>query len=370
MSGGIYFHYPYCIQKCHYCDFTSFATKNLRIDLISKAKEEILARSQDGFQNLTFDTIYFGGGTPSLMSSRELEQLHRVLLEDTNLIFSEHLECTIETNPETVTGEQAKQWMYFGFNRISMGAQSADNHVLSLSGRVHLAEKIQESFHVLRDSGFNNINLDFILGLPGETDVSIQKNLALIGRLNPEHLSIYFLTVNENSKLYDQLSGGELRLPLDENIVSRWGLCVQTLADIGYDHYEISNFSKPGYQCQHNLHYWHLDPYLGIGVSAVGFDGTVRYTNPKTLEGYEDFNFSKIPAKFKEKVTLTKWKREKIMLGFRLLREGVDQNLIQKNKKDILTQWIEKGFIVEKENRLHLTEQGVVFSNQVISSLF
>lgn len=370
MNAGIYFHYPFCLKKCNYCDFTSYEITKHKKDLIHSIQQEILERAKGKFSKFTYDTIYFGGGTPSLMDTEELNQVFYLLYEESSLTFSNHTEISMEANPETVTSDRVKQWILSGINRISMGAQSADDQVLVLSERIHQAEKIKEAFHILRDTGFQNINLDFILGLPGETDHTIKKNIDLITELNPEHLSIYFLTINENSKLFDQIKYGEIHLPLEEEVVSRWKVYTKEFAGMGYEHYEISNFCKPGKQCLHNLHYWHLDPYLGIGVSAVGFDGLVRYANPKSLKDYQNLDFSKLASKFKEKLTSAQLKREKIMLSFRLLLEGMEESLLQKNKKDTCKQWIQKGYLVEKEHRLYLTESGVIFSNQVISSLF
>lgn len=370
MTGGIYLHYPFCIKRCHYCDFTSYTDLREAKNLVISYQQEITQRSKQKFSTQTFDTIYFGGGTPSLMDIADLKLLLRTIQDHLELSPQAVREVTLEANPETVTEEKAEQWKRLGFNRISMGAQSGDDRVLCFSGRIHQAERIETAYHQLKKAGFENINLDFIVGLPGETGRTVEKNYDLISRLKPNHLSVYFLTLNENSPLFLELSSGCLQLPSEKSVVSRWNNYLSFLKKEGYDHYEISNFCLPGKESMHNLHYWHLDPSLGIGVSAVGFDGEVRYSNPKNIKDYQQVDFSTLPTNFSEKITPTKLKREKIMLGLRLLQQGIDVSLFRQTKRGILDRWIIDGCLMKQENRILLTEKGVLFSNQVISSLF
>ena len=332
--------------------------------------QEIQARSQSRFKNFEYDTIYWGGGTPSLMKSEFMNNILDSLSSDTGFAFTKNMEVSLEANPETVTVERANAWIKAGINRVSIGAQSIDDRVLEQSGRIHSAKKVQEAVLILREAGIKNINLDFILGLPGETDFTFQKNLEMISLLSPDHLSIYFLTVSEHTKLFEQISVGEITLPIEEEVVNRWQAYTRSLALMGFEHYEISNFAKPGKQCRHNLHYWHLDPYFAIGCSAVGFDGYVRYTNPKSLEEYREFNFSDNHSGRIEVIDHKQLKQEKIMLGFRLLHQGITLEMIDAKKRNTIQKWLEEKYVEQKDNRIFLTEKGVIFSNQVISSLF
>jgi oxygen-independent coproporphyrinogen-3 oxidase len=371
LTAGIYIHYPFCLKKCNYCDFTSFVTSQKDEDeLIQPMIQEIQARSQSRFKEFEYDTIYFGGGTPSLMKPEFINQIFNSLVSDTGFAFSKNLEVTLEANPETVTVERANEWIKAGINRFSIGAQSSDDRVLEQSGRIHSAKKVQEAVQILREAGINNINLDFILGLPGETDSTFQKNLDMISLLGPDHLSIYFLTVNDHTRLYEQITAGEIILPIEEGVVNRWQSYTRSISLMGFDHYEISNFAKPGKQCKHNLHYWHLDPYFAIGCSAVGFDGYIRYTNPKSLEEYREFDFTDTHTDRIEVIDKFQLKQENIMLSLRLLHQGITLEMIDPTKRNIIKKWLEEKYVEQKDNRIFLTEKGVIFSNQVIISLF
>ncbi len=268
-SLGIYVHVPYCIKKCRYCDFVSFE-KAPRDEYFEELAEDVKnAGNALGNRNKCYvDTLFFGGGTPSLASSAQLGKVLAVLRENFDI---RDPEMTIEVNPETVTPEKAAELKDLGFNRISMGVQSLNDGVLAAMGRVHDAEKARQAYRILRDAGFENINLDLIFGAPGQDLCIWQETLREVLDMRPEHVSFYSLQLEEGTPLYRDYTAGKVDLPSWEENRSMYHAAAGALKEAGYHHYEVSNAALPGFECRHNLRYWNMQPYLGFGVSAHSF---------------------------------------------------------------------------------------------------
>ena len=266
---GIYVHVPYCIRKCRYCDFVSFEKPPEDGYFDELAEDVKRAGNALGYGTEYYvDTLFFGGGTPSLANARQLGKVLDALRGSFRI---RDAEMTIEVNPETVTPEKAAELKRLGFNRISMGVQSLNDEVLNAMGRVHSAEKARQAYRILRDAGFGNINLDLIFGAPGQDLKTWQETLSEILKMRPEHVSFYSLQLEEGTPLYKDYTAGRVDLPSWEENRAMYHYAADALKAAGYHHYEVSNAALPGFECRHNLKYWSMQPYLGFGVSAHSF---------------------------------------------------------------------------------------------------
>jgi len=304
-AKGIYIHIPFCVQKCIYCDFNSSAgcTKteiesyfddlNKEADIFLKSSETAhndpgKAHSCDGSADAAgknapiFDTIFIGGGTPTSVDSRYI----RDLMGRFNIL--EDAEVTIEANPGTLTPKKLADYRDCGINRISMGVQSFQDDELAFLGRIHSAEEACRSFEMARESGFDNINIDLIFGYPGHTMESWKKTLDKVLELAPEHISFYSLQIEEGTKMYQLFRDGDVDQIPDELNREMYHYAVKTLKASGYEHYEISNAARPGYQCRHNLKYWSMTPYIGLGAGAHSYMSGCRFYNPDSLSEYHE----------------------------------------------------------------------------------
>lgn len=270
--AGIYVHIPFCHAKCAYCDFYSRAGAALADGFIGALAREFDTRQHE-LASLSVDTIYLGGGTPSILSPAQFSRLTEIFSN-----FSPS-EFTIETNPEDIDQPHLEAWQQAGVNRISMGIQSLVDSELRAVGRRHTARQAVEAVHSIRRAGFTNLSLDLIYGLPGQTLASWQYSLDSLLALRPEHLSAYCLTIEPRTVLGMKLSRGEITEASDEDIALRYDALCHTARGLGYDHYEISNFAMPAYRSRHNSAYWNSIPYLGLGPGAhsLGADGCRRY---------------------------------------------------------------------------------------------
>ncbi len=317
-------------------------------------------------------TLYFGGGTPSLLDLDALEKILSTLSKNFNLSKLE--EFTLEVNPETVEYEKFKQFKAFGINRISMGVQSFNDKTLKVLGRVHTARDVYTAFEILRRVGFENINLDLMFALPDEklsdTMYSLQEGI----RLNPEHISYYSLTIEEGTKFYENRE--LLNLPDEDLDYNEYVKGIELLLDNGFTHYEISNFSKIGYESKHNKQYWRNLPYLGFGVSAYSYFRRKRFGNFPEIDKYcKAVKKDASPTVYEEKLTGNRAKAEHIMLNLRLLKEGVDKSLYYKRfgtlpSSDFPEQIYKLrkcGFIEEHKDKILLTKRGMLLANDVFT---
>ena len=366
---GLYVHIPFCVKKCAYCDFTSFSSAefNKRTEYIESLCAEIRSYKN---RNITADTIFFGGGTPSLLSCDEFRKLSSAIYNSFNVTPS--VEFTVEVNPGTVDVDKLRTFAECGANRLSIGLQSIHDNELKKLGRIHDYCDFEKAFEFARNIGFANINIDVMYGIPDQTLLSLSKTLDVVTAKNPEHLSVYGLMLEPGTPLF--ASANNLKLPDEDAEADMYGLVAATLADKGYDHYEISNYAKPGYRCLHNLKYWNLDDYIGVGVSAHSCYGGKRFFNTSdpnvyisTIEEHYDHIGNGDPAEEPfEFVMLALRTSDGFSLRDYFDKFGCDFML---GRNDKINKFINAGYMQRKGERLRITEKGFYVSNAILAEL-
>ena len=288
---GIYIHIPFCRHKCDYCDFVSFSNKQDFIEnYIEAVKKEINNYFKDKtlLETYTVTTIYIGGGTPSYINSKYICEIMKVLEENLkdNMVKMEDMEITIEVNPGTVNKEKLEQYRKAKINRLSIGLQSTNNEMLKQIGRIHTYEQFLETYQMAKEVGFENINVDLMIGLPNQTIEDIKRSLKEIVQLNPTHISVYSLIVEEGTVIAQKIENHQLQ-EMDEELERNMYWYVKNTLELnGYTHYEISNFAKEGKESKHNMNCWRQKEYIGIGLAAHSYLNYVRYTNTSEMEQY------------------------------------------------------------------------------------
>jgi oxygen-independent coproporphyrinogen-3 oxidase len=393
MTQGIYIQVPFCQSKCTYCNFhtgvvsrdrylpyaealcreiETHRSLNNHLDSVGFAHE---IRAVASARPLTVDTVYFGGGTPSLLDATLLRKILDSLYRN---FSSESMEVTLEADPETITPEKASAWRDAGFNRISLGAQSFNDTELQAAGRMHRRADIFSANTILRDAGFQNISLDLISGLPHQTAETWEESVAQILQMRPEHLSIYMLEIDEGSKLgAESLAGGKrysaAEIPADDSIADFYDSACARLAAAGYEHYEISNWAAPGMRSRHNSKYWQRKPYLGFGAGAHSFDSEKRWSNLHDSARYVTCIEQGIsPREQIETVTSAQALEEELFLGLRQL-DGVDLERIEReydvNLRNRIAPLAEQGFLQLNGAQLRLAPDRLSISNDVFVEL-
>lgn len=373
----LYLHIPFCVKKCNYCDFLSApAGEETRAAYVDALLEEI--RGFDEPEDYEVVTVFFGGGTPSILPGQAIFRIMEVLRE--KFSFRKGAEITLEANPGTVDKEKLSFYKKAGINRLSFGLQSADAEELKKLGRIHTWEKFLESFQLAREAGFSNINVDLMSALPGQTKESWEKTLRQVLVLQPEHISAYSLIIEEGTPFYqlyekdvERRDAGEEPelIPSEEEERAMYEATGRILKEQGYLHYEISNYAKPGRECCHNLGYWQRRDYLGFGLGASTLLNPVRYKNTEDLEAYLGGDFSK-----KEFFVLTKDNQieETMFLGLRVL-EGVSKEQFREQfsceLRVVYRKELEKlekeGLLEEEGDFVRLTSRGIDLSNPVLA---
>ena len=277
-SSGLYIHIPFCHAKCAYCDFYSVPQRGMAAEFVDSLCNELVTRLASWQSEIS--TVYIGGGTPSSLPD---EMLGRII--DT-LPRNDFEEFTLEVNPEDVTPSRARAWLGMGIDRVSMGVQSLDDNILRAIGRRHSSADALAAFTTLRESGFTNISLDLIYGLPGLTTAGWRDTLSRILDLRPEHLSAYSLSYEEGTRLNAMLMAGKITETPAEEVERMYRILTDAAREAGYNHYEISNFALTGREAVHNSRYWDMTPYLGIGPGAHGWDGATRFYNLPSIKDY------------------------------------------------------------------------------------
>lgn len=364
---GLYVHIPFCVRKCAYCDFASFAGREGDMaPYIDQVIREADARSDP---DLCISTLYIGGGTPSLLPPELMERLLSALRR--RFAFLPDAECSCECNPGTVTPAFLDALRRHGINRLSFGAQAAQAPLLRLLGRIHTWEQVEQSVHLAREAGFHNVSLDLMLGLPTQTVRNVLQSLDAALALEPTHLSCYGLIVEEGTRMREMVDRGVWTLPDEDTEREMYEACRQTLADHGFIQYEISNFALPGFACRHNTDCWRRREYLGLGSAACGFWGNVRYRNPPAFTDYlagkpaEETVLSPEDARF-----------ESVMLGLRMT-EGVSEDAFFRmhgvTLRDAFGEKLQKplaqGLVVWENGCLRLTRRGMDVQNSVLVEL-
>lgn len=342
---GIYVHIPFCAQKCYYCDFVSFANKQEMIkEYINALKKEIFSKSEElkvknekpksegasiecpqfNHKKPIITSIYIGGGTPSFIEAEFIVDIIKTINE--NFVIKENAEITIEVNPGTVTKEKLEKYKRSGINRISIGLQSANNKLLKEIGRIHTYEEFLNTYNCAREVGFKNINVDLMLALPNQTINDLEDSIEKVVSIEPEHISVYSLILEEGTKLFDLVTNKKIEL-LDDNVErNMYWIVKEKLEQAGYIHYEISNFAKNDYESKHNLNCWNQEEYIGVGLAAHSYVHGVRYSNTENMNEYINAFSKERDIKnmvtIHEKQNIEEKQKEFMMLGLRKI-EGV-----------------------------------------------
>ena len=371
--AGIYIHIPFCKTRCIYCDFYSTTRSDLKERYIRALCRELRIR-KDYLEGATIETIYFGGGTPSQLDEEDFRQVFATIEE---VYGMEHCkEITLEANPDDLTEEYVTRLHRLPFNRISMGIQTFDDVTLKLLNRRHNAMQAIEAVDRCRRAGFENISIDLIYGLPGETDERWERDLKQAVSLNVEHISAYHLTYEEGTRIYELLQAHRIREVDEESSVRFFSVLIDTLDAARYEHYEISNFCRPGKYSRHNTSYWKGIPYLGCGPAAHSFNTHTREWNVASLEEYMqgiETDRRKFETEYRDKTTCY---NECIMTCIRTLW-GISLKYIEmefgtemwKYCMDMATPYLESGKLKIQDNHLCLTREGIFISDGIISDL-
>ena len=377
MTGaGIYIHIPFCKSRCSYCDFaTGMYEGGLAERYVGAVCSEIENWTEINAP-CQVDTVYFGGGTPSLLRPDQIQRI----LNATRAQFeiSDSAEITLEINPGDARKKILSDFRRLGINRASFGAQTFDDQELKQLGRTHNARDISTTFHQLRAAGFRNINFDLIAGLPGQTLSNWKRNLSEALSLGPEHLSLYLLDVHEGTPLADQIARGMRPKPDEDLVAEMYATMVEEVCAAGYEHYEISNFCVPGFASQHNTKYWAGAPYFGFGCSAHSFDGARRrWANERDVAKYvRMIETAESPIVERTDLSEDDLRSESIFLGLRLMC-GVDLSDyrsrfgrdLREDYNGELAQLSEAGLIELDSQILKLTTRGALLSNEVFAAL-
>lgn len=357
---GVYISYPFCGQKCTYCNFASGV---LPAALERRYIDSLARELQSHSWPWTPETVYLGGGTPSRLEPAALE---RILDSIPGKPWSE---ATVEAAPGGITPDHAKSWRDFGINRVSLGVQSFDDRELRSTGRRHNAEIVAAEVATLRNAGIRDVNIDLIVGLPHQTRETFERSLDWIERLAPPHVSVYLLEVDEDSRLgLEILHSGERygarTTPSEDIMAELYELAVERLHGTGIERYEISNFARPGSESRHNLKYWRLEPYAGFGADAHGFDGRLRYQNAEQAGEYVERMESKGSARVAE--TAADLDQERFFVGLRLMRGIAPQEWEWRRWDEPIRRFTELGLLERDGDLLRLTNRGVLLSNEVL----
>ncbi len=359
MKRGLYIHIPFCKQKCNYCDFASYAGQENLLDAYLGALAHEAALNKE----IACKTLYVGGGTPSLLAEHQLHRLAKIIRKNFTPITSFE-ESTFEANPESLTPAKIAVLRELGFNRLSMGLQSFNDNELKTLGRVHTAGQFLAAYEAARAGGFENINVDLIAGLPGQTLESFTASLRRLTSLRPEHISVYGLQIEEGTPFFARgvvCDQGLMRRMLEETEVQ--------LSGAGYHHYEISNYALPGKEAVHNTNYWQNGEYIGLGCSAASYRNGKRKQNTPNLNDYIfDMENGKTPIVFAERLTGKARVGESLMLALRLL-DGVE---LTPEQTELFGAEIEKhiqnGLLTRVDKKVKLSKEGLYLANEVMRS--
>jgi oxygen-independent coproporphyrinogen-3 oxidase len=372
---SLYIHIPFCVKKCLYCGFysTPYSVKGAD-QYISSLQLEAAGYKHD-FLNALFNTVYIGGGTPSALEPEQLDRVISIIRDQFRIAHD--AEFTVESNPNTITSEKLELLRERGVNRLSLGIQSLSDELLVTLGRLHTAEQAIEAFSLARGSGFNNIGVDLIYGIPGQTMTQWEKSLDAVIGLKPEHLSIYSLSLDEGSQFHRMAEVHRFTLPDDEIVAQMYERAVLKLRRAGFDQYELSNFSLPGFECRHNMNYWERGEYLGLGPGAWSFVSGRRYANIADNTEYSQRLSRGLPVVHSQEVVATATAaREAVLLGIRTMK-GLDLEQFERDfGKDLLgrlerniSKLEDSGLLLLRDGRLKLTDQGMLLSDEVLARL-
>ena len=377
---GIYIHIPFCEQKCSYCGFLSFPKgKDIREEYVKALINKIDKWASDVGDRYIVDTVFIGGGTPSLLSEKEIIYIMDSLKG--GFQFSEDVEITIESNPNSLTYEKLKCYLNNGINRLSMGVQSMDDRILKTLGRVHTARGAKESFYLARNAGFDNINLDLMFAISGQTMEIFKYTLKQVTEMNPDHISFYSLQIEEGTKFYDDYKNEKYEFIEDDLMNQMYIMASFYLKEHGFEKYEISNAARDGKYCRHNLKYWSMKPFLGIGLGASGFIDNYRYEEAIDLDVWltEAMDSQSELARIKIyglEETVEEQMSTFVITGMRKTA-GISKkefyNLFHRefeiqygNLMDYIDEEVIKGNLIHEDGIIRFTDKGMLISNDIL----
>ncbi|MDD3079046.1 MAG: radical SAM family heme chaperone HemW [Paludibacter sp.] len=371
--AGIYLHVPFCKQRCTYCDFYTQVLPNLIPDFVTSIQKEMHIR-KDYLKGETIETIYFGGGTPSLLSVDQFQMIFQTIF----CLFKveDHAEITFEANPDDLSSDFLGQIRKLPFNRISIGIQAFDNNLLKSINRRHSAEQAIEAVKRCKTAGLENISIDLIYGLPAQNMENWKAQLKAAFELGVKHISVYGLTYEQNTKLWKQRERGEIIPTNDEEMIAMYEALLTGMSDHGYEAYEISNFCKPGSRSKHNSAYWKMKPYLGLGPSAHSFDGDSRQWNISNIRKYIQAVDESSPFYEVELLSERDKYNDYIMVSLRIsdgvseiyLKDNFDKKYVDYFIKSVCI-FIDQSDIIHENSCFRLTRKGIHISNYIISEL-
>lgn len=384
-KSGLYIHIPFCIKKCSYCDFLSFpASDQMKEQYVKQLVRELQVRSA-AFKDYSVDTVFLGGGTPSVLEEKQVAEIMETV--QGNYTLEEKAEITMEVNPGTVKEDKLIAYHKAGINRISFGVQSMQNKELKLLGRIHTVEEFLQNYKAARKAGFTNINIDLMAALPNQTLKDVQMNLTEVSELSPEHLSCYGLIIEEGTPFYQAYEEQELRrqageerpedaLPTEQLEREMYQWISDFLEEQGYVHYEISNYAKPGMECRHNLKYWERKEYLGVGLGAASFIKDTRFSNVRTMQEYLQADIeqeAETLIKEREIIDEISAMEEFMFLGLRKLQGISKTEFYQSFGKEYMQVYgtvhrkmTGQGLLEEEGDGVRLTKLGIDVSNYVM----
>lgn len=376
----LYIHIPFCVKKCDYCDFLSFAADEQTQKSYVAALQKELAFYGAKYKGRRITTIFIGGGTPSWLREESMQAVMEAVYE--NFAVDRDAEITIECNPGTITEHKFEVYRRIGINRLSIGLQSVHNEELKILGRIHTFEQFLKTYDMARKHGFSNINIDLMSSLPGQTPEIFCDSLHRVLQLKPEHISAYSLIIEKGTPFYDLYKFDAVRqeagmqtesLPTEEEEYQTTKMTQHILKEAGYHWYEVSNFAKPGYECRHNIGYWKRVDYLGVGLGASSLIDNVRYSNTRDL-----YTYLSVPAdslhETAEQITRNEQMEEFMFLGLRM-RDGFYRDEftqafgipIEAVYGDALNHLQQEELLLKREGRIYLTDKGMDLNNYVVA---
>ncbi|GKU79740.1 radical SAM family heme chaperone HemW [Paenibacillus sp. L3-i20] len=375
---ALYIHIPFCTNKCHYCDFTSYVLKGQPVDQYLDALEQEMIRTIETLPPSRIETVFVGGGTPTVLTPPQMGRFLNSVRKHFPIV--ENAEFTIEANPGTTDIDKLQAMRDGGVNRISFGVQSFDNGLLEKIGRIHNVDDVYRSIENARKVGFDNLSIDLMFGLPGQTLTHLSDSVDRAMELGLPHYSIYSLKVEENTLFHKLYERNELPLPPEEEEFNMFLLLMEKLEKNGYAHYEISNFAKPGFEGRHNSTYWRNEAYYGLGAGAHGYSNRTRHVNLKGITPYIDASTEKLPRLETFDVSEQEAMEDFMMVGLRL-REGVKSSNFAKQFPEhklevffgsVIDKLLQNGLLerleIEDDTVYRLTNQGVLLGNEVFGA--
>jgi len=372
MSGlSFYVHIPYCIKRCGYCDFNTYTPNELQdgatLEIVSNDYIDAVLKELESAPADVVPTIFFGGGTPSLLPAADLGRVITAIRNRNGL--TENCEITLEANPDSVTPEKMRQYLDAGFNRISFGMQSAVPHVLATLDRTHNPANVAKAVEMARDAGFSSVSVDLIYGTPGESLEDWQTSIESALSLGVDHISAYALIVETGTKLAAQIKRGDISMPNDDLMADMYLLVNQLCNQAGLQWYELSNWSKPGHECRHNIAYWENKNWWGLGPGAHSHINGKRFWNLKHPTTYKTKLFGgESPILDSEILTKEQMRDESIMLAIRM-REGIDISTLTPTQLERIESYRESGHVSMVDKHLQLSPQGRLIADRIVREL-